>query len=53
MSEMLDTSFARTFWEFVRAGRYKVAESTDGMKAKFSFLTRVLEVTATSLKHTL
>ena len=37
MSEMLDTSFARTFWEFVRAGRYKVAESTDGTPRFYRF----------------
>ena len=37
MSEMLDTSFARTFWEFVRAGRYRVAESTDGTPKFYRF----------------
>jgi hypothetical protein len=37
MSEMLDTSFARTFWEFVRAGRYKVAESTEGTPRFYRF----------------
>jgi hypothetical protein len=37
LSEMLDASFARTFWEFVRAGRYKVAESTDGTPKFYRF----------------
>ena len=37
MSEMLDTSFAGTFWEFVRAGRYAVAESTDGTPRFYRF----------------
>jgi hypothetical protein len=37
MSEMLDSSFARTFWEFVRAGRYKVAESTGGTPRFYRF----------------
>ena len=37
MSEMLDTSFARTFWEFVRAGRYKEGESTDGTPRFYRF----------------
>ena len=37
MSEMLDASFPRTFWEFVRAGRYRVAESTDGTPTFYRF----------------
>ena len=37
MSEILDTSFARTFWEFVRAGQYRVAESTDGTPKFYRF----------------
>ena len=32
MSEMLDTSFAGTFWEFVRAGRYEVGDITSGCR---------------------
>jgi hypothetical protein len=37
MSEMLDSSFARTFWGFIRAGRYKVAESTGGTPRFYRF----------------
>ncbi len=35
--EKLDASFARTFWKFVRAGQYKVAESTDGTPRFYRF----------------
>ncbi len=37
MSEMIDASFAGTFWEFVRAGRYKAAEATDGTPRFYRF----------------
>jgi hypothetical protein len=37
MSEMLDTSFAKTFWDFVRVGQYKVAESTNGTPRFYRF----------------
>lgn len=28
--EELDSGFARSFWEFIRAGRYAVAQSSEG-----------------------
>ncbi len=37
MSEKLDTAFARTFWQFVRAGRYKVSEATDATPTFYRF----------------
>ena len=37
IAESLDASFARSLWDFIRAGQYKVAESTDGTPRFYRF----------------
>ena len=37
MAESLDASFAGSLWDFIRAGQYKVAESTDGTPRFYRF----------------
>ena len=37
--EELDSGFARSFWEFIRAGRYAVAQSSEGKPTYYRFVS--------------
>jgi hypothetical protein len=39
IAETLDSGFARSFWDFVRAGRYSVAQSSKGRPTYYRFVS--------------
>jgi len=39
IAETLDSGFARSFWDFIRAGRYSVAQSSEGRPTYYRFVS--------------
>lgn len=39
IAEALDSAFARTFWDFIRAGQYEAAQAVDGRRLYYRFVS--------------